>query len=255
MSDFPFDTFRGIQNGDDATLDDVNVQQITFPDGSTQTEAAGSGSVVTDLDFAGTTLTLKQSGGADKTATIPSGALPFAFSQTDDQEEITDTGYFKNATGTAVSFDDVSGGAAITDLQTSITPTSTSQKVVITVDIFGQIESPQYAGIILKRTIGGGSPSFIIPDADNRASRMSLGGTFAIAQHGADNNSDPQRCNMTYVDSPDTTSAVTYVPHIVALNWGFSNRSFYLNRQITNSTSNPYHKIGLSTMTLECKDV
>jgi len=73
MSDFPFDTFRGIQNGDDATLDDVNVQMITFPDGSTQTQAATPSSKVTGLGYEGTTLTLTQSSGiADLETTIPS---------------------------------------------------------------------------------------------------------------------------------------------------------------------------------------
>ena len=73
MSDFPFDTFRGIQNGDDATLDDVNVQMITFPDGSTQTQAATPSSKVTGIGYEGTTLTLTQSSGiSDLTTTIPS---------------------------------------------------------------------------------------------------------------------------------------------------------------------------------------
>ena len=35
MSDFPFDVFRGIQNGDNANLNDVEVASLTFEDGST----------------------------------------------------------------------------------------------------------------------------------------------------------------------------------------------------------------------------
>ncbi len=80
MSDFPFDTFRGIQNGDDATLDDVNVQMITFPDGSTQNQAATPSSQVTGIGYEGTTLTLTQSSGiGDLTTTIPSGGAEVSF--------------------------------------------------------------------------------------------------------------------------------------------------------------------------------
>jgi len=72
MADFPFDdNIAGIRNGDDAELADVALSQITFPDGSTQTQAATPSSKVTDLEYAGTTLTLKQSSGiGDLTTTI-----------------------------------------------------------------------------------------------------------------------------------------------------------------------------------------
>jgi len=43
MSDFPFDTFRGIQNGDNANLNDVEVAKLTFEDGTSQTTAGGGG--------------------------------------------------------------------------------------------------------------------------------------------------------------------------------------------------------------------
>jgi len=43
MSDFPFDTFRGIQNGDNANLNDVEVAKLTFSDGTSQTTAGGGG--------------------------------------------------------------------------------------------------------------------------------------------------------------------------------------------------------------------
>ena len=42
MSDFPFDVFRGIQNGDNANLNDVEVAKLTFEDGSTITTSIPS---------------------------------------------------------------------------------------------------------------------------------------------------------------------------------------------------------------------
>ena len=76
MADFPFDDFNGLRNGDNATLNNVNLTQITFPNGSVQT-AAGGGGVVTDMTFnpSSGVLTLNQDSGGDITASgFPTGS-------------------------------------------------------------------------------------------------------------------------------------------------------------------------------------
>jgi len=241
MSDFPFDTFRGIQNGDDATLDDVNVQQITFPDGSTQTAAAGAGSVVTDLEYAGTTLTLKQSGGIDKTATINTGGLPFAFAQTDARTEYVDP-YYDNTP---------LAGSQITELSQTITPTSSSQKVVIHLHLFGEWTTAPYQGAVLfERKIGSGTATLIQPQ--NAGSRMAIATGFATSGAGGESHTTPEMSNVVYVDSPNTTDTITYVPRLVCrIN---NSRSFYLNRSV-DDTNAEYSERAFSTMTLECKNV
>jgi len=240
MSDFPFDTFRGIQNGDDATLDDVNVQQITFPDGSTQTQAAVPASQVTDLDYAGTTLTLEQSAGPDLTTTIPSGALPFAYAQTDDTAEYVDP-YYNNVP---------LPGSQITELEASITPTSSSQKVVIHLTIFGEWNGfPYDGGVLFERKIGSGTATVIQPQ--NAGNRLAYGAGFAVSIGGTDYNSTPEMCNLVYVDSPDTTDTITYVPRLVCR--PSSTRTFYLNRSKSDSNYDTRER-AFSTMTLECKN-
>ena len=74
---------RGDISATNVVADDISVvNKITFPDGSTQTAAAGSGSEVTGLTYGvgGTTnLVLTQSVGAEKTVSIPSGAAEVSF--------------------------------------------------------------------------------------------------------------------------------------------------------------------------------
>jgi len=49
MADFPFDEFNGIRSGDNATLNNVKLTQITFPNGSVQTTAGNTFVVNNDL--------------------------------------------------------------------------------------------------------------------------------------------------------------------------------------------------------------
>jgi len=230
--------------------------------------------VVTAVDFTGTTLTLTKQAGDDLTTTIssspqvvtgltynaenddklkltqsagqgsyevtiPSGALPFAFAQTDDTEIIDDVDYSQP--------DGSLAGAQITQLSQTITPTSSSQKVAIHLTLFGEWASyPYECAVILERKIGSGTATLIQPQ--NAGSRMAIGAGWAITV-ASGNYSTPELLNLVYVDSPDTTDTITYTPRVVAR----TERNFYLNRSLNDGNSDS-HERAFSTMTLECKD-
>ena len=75
MADFPFDDFNGLRNGDNATLNNVKLTQITFPNGSVQTTAGGgAGGEVTGLSFNNSSRKIEitqSSGTSPLDATIP----------------------------------------------------------------------------------------------------------------------------------------------------------------------------------------
>ena len=199
---------------------------------------------VTGVEYAGETLTLTRADDSTLTTTISSGALPFAFAQTDATQKYENTRYFQSGTsGTIV------GGTPIIQLSQTITPTSSSQKVLIHVTIFGEWEFyPRQAGVILKRTIGTEPPTLIQPTIVG--DRMSIGGGFSMTTNLTnDNNSTPEICNFVYVDSPETTDTITYVPQVCSA----QDADFYLNFGVGDSASVWWER-GFSTMTLECKN-
>ena len=245
MSDFPFDTFRGIQNGDDATLDDVNVQMITFPDGSTQTQAATPSSKVTGIGYEGTTLTLTQSSGiSDLTTTIPSGALPFSHTTSTAVEQYT------LASRTSANDNDQK---VVDKLETSITPTSTSQKVVLNLDMWGSFNRYQYTCFIrIQRTIQGQTPVLLTPPVwNNLTTRQQVNGTFV--ETGGLGQTSSNVASIMLVDEPQTTSQVTYVPIIYNTIDNLGTFIFTFNATNDITSDNQYKNNSQSTMTLECK--
>jgi len=194
---------------------DADFNSITFPDGSTQTEAAGSGSVVTDLEYAGTTLTLKQSGGVDKTATIDTGSTPpFEFIQSTAVAELTGTG----SSGTGLY-----PGAALTLLVKSITPTSASQKVLITAKVSGRwATSPMRGNLTIKRSVSGQADVLLTPAVAGDRTVT----TSTMAGHTSSTANIMDGVSVLYIDEPGTTSQVTYTPLVYNSQSGYS---FFFN--------------------------
>tara|TARA_R100000458_G_C8124342_1_gene141923 strand:- start:37 stop:582 length:546 start_codon:yes stop_codon:yes gene_type:complete len=103
------------------------------------------------------------------------------------------------------------------DLRAAITPASTSSKILVTFCLYiSQGDSSQSFRIY--RDIGGGGYS-VVGAADTGNDDGSFthwagdGGAFLDVMH------------FTYLDSPSTTSAVTYTPY-----WRVSGNTCYLNR-------------------------
>ena len=99
---------------------------------------------------------------------------------------------------------------SITTMDTAITPSSASSKILISGHIFGETaQAEHYYAWRMGRTISGGSLTPIGVNTETASSRRTCTGSFKHG--GTDNNSTPVSLNIAnYIDSPSTTSATTY---------------------------------------------
>lgn len=136
----------------------------------------------------------------------------------------------------------------ITQLNCSITPTSSSNKILVSGFVFGEpSSSPHVYCFGYARTISGGA---LTAFGRGTGSGQGMQVTSMMTQnyHGDDNDSTPTSTALPqYLDSPNTTSAITY--HIQIGRSESGNQTFHLN---TSSTANdyPYDENGLSMLTL-----
>lgn len=139
----------------------------------------------------------------------------------------TKTDTYTHSTG--VTFSNVTG------LSASITPSATSSKVLIYVSIDGGANN---GGTYVKVT-GGGAASWVGDAASNR-SRVAF--SFAVPTAAG------QMVNASgfYLDSPATTSAITYQVQIAAAD---NATTTYVNRSVTDTDTTAFPR-GSSTITV-----
>ena len=118
-------------------------------------------------------------------------------------------------------------------LSKAITPSATSSKILVSFTLFGETTTNTRDHYFrIKRAISGGSSSFITAaDQSQRTGTLLLGG---MGLEESDNGHSPQIITMSdYVDSPSTTSAVTYtVQHTChGINTFHMNRTGHTNNQ------------------------
>ena len=130
------------------------------------------------------------------------------------------------------TFTATSGGAAdVPGLQPTITPTSTSSKILLLTDVAIGINSSSGGYRVAARVVRriGGSES-IITQGDANSSRTRT----MWSSHVTSLNGFMHRANIQHLDSPNTTSAITYVfqlqridggPTCVNIGFGDSNAS------------------------------
>ena len=116
-------------------------------------------------------------------------------------------------------------------ISVSITPSSSSNKILVSFMLFGDEEGNSYGHYFrVKRAISGGSTTFITAaDQGNRTGTLFIGANGNNSTGG----STPTQITMAdYVDSPSTTSAITYtIQHT-----SHGSQRFYLNK--TEDTNN-----------------
>jgi hypothetical protein len=130
----------------------------------------------------------------------------------------------------------------------SITPTSSSSKILISFQQYGESgTSSHQQNIVLKRAISGGATTEIKGDTGSNANQTAVFTQLAVAYHADDNNSTPEvgHCS-NYYDSPNTTSAVTYT---LAMQDGESTSYYYYNRCVNDANSN-FVERGISWITV-----
>lgn len=127
-------------------------------------------------------------------------------------------------------------GSNISPINTSITPSATSSKVWITITLTFEMHHDTVFELYRNSTVIG----------RNTASTAIYSGTF-LPSYDVDNGSTARTNTYTFLDSPNTTSAITY--KLYCHSASTNNRTFYLNRPVNSAGSNN-HEIATSSMTL-----
>lgn len=132
-------------------------------------------------------------------------------------------------------------GVEVTPLTLSITPASSSNRIMVNYNMTFEGNTGSTLGFRLYRVVAG-TPTLIGINTDN-TSQWNV--TFA-SPYDPDNNSTPMPANYLFVDSPNTTSAITYKLHVVTTNT--SSYNMMLNRSTTTPTNT--YEITTSSVTL-----
>lgn len=127
-------------------------------------------------------------------------------------------------------------------LNTTITPRFNTSKILVTVSLFFEASHETY--FFLKRSIGAveteiASSTYPTPDRPR--------GWFCTPYDG-NVDSTPNSVSRSYVDSPNTTSPVTYKLYVSSL--FTTGLTVFFNTSV-NQTSNPTHETGSSQMILQ----
>jgi len=134
------------------------------------------------------------------------------------------------------TFSTTSSYADITGLSVTITPSSTSSKILVHYDVFGSNSGTELVGVRILR-VGAASPLYV---GDTAGSRK-VGAKFHRDNSGAYGGN----MNGTFLDSPSSTSAETYK---VQIGVGSSSTA-YVNRVATD-TDNVNFPRGVSSITV-----
>jgi len=153
----------------------------------------------------------------------------------------------KQVTGS--SFVTNNSASAYTDLMTlNITPSSSSNKIMCYIVVAYGGTTNSYAAGRLLRTVGGTSTALRLGNSHFTESR------FTDASFGLQTNANANdtykvwNTAFNYLDSPSTTSQITYTVGAKA-DGSYSSRTFFFNRSETNP-SDGYNPPPWSTMTL-----
>ena len=132
---------------------------------------------------------------------------------------------------------------AVTGLTVTITPSSTSSTILVLVNLGIAAENAQGGATKLTRTIGGSTTQISLANAAGSRSRSSFAGS-AYRGSASGYLLLVLNQNLTYIDSPATTSAITYGVQVSSLTTGT-----YINRSGTDADSNDTFR-GVSYITV-----
>ena len=130
-------------------------------------------------------------------------------------------------------------------LSQSITPSASSSKILVSFVLFGDESGNSYGHYFrVKRAISGGSTTFITgADQGNRTGTLFIG---AMGNNSSGGSTPTQITMSDYVDSPSTTSAITYTVQHTSHGAG----TFHLNRSEDTNNQDAFED-GISWITLK----
>jgi hypothetical protein len=132
---------------------------------------------------------------------------------------------------------------AVTGLTVSITPTSASSKILVICNLGIAAENAQGGAAKLTRTIGASTTQLSLADAAGSRSRGSFAGS-AYRGSAAGYLTIMLNQNLTYLDSPATTSAITYGVQVSSITVGT-----YINRTGSDTDATDMYR-GVSYITV-----
>jgi len=132
---------------------------------------------------------------------------------------------------------------AVTGLTVSITPTSSSSKILVFCNLGIGSENSQGGAAKLTRTIGATVTQLSLADVAGSRSRSSFAGS-AYRGNASNYTNMLWHQSITYLDSPSTTSATTYGVQVSSINIGT-----FINRTEADTNSNDTFR-GVSYITV-----
>tara|TARA_R100000781_G_scaffold110792_1_gene76503 strand:+ start:625 stop:1260 length:636 start_codon:yes stop_codon:yes gene_type:complete len=133
----------------------------------------------------------------------------------------------------------------ITNMTVAITPSSASNKILISFMGMGEGNEGDHAfRYRLKRVVGGATTAIQGAASGSRTTCM---GVVPVSYLGDDNSSTPSNFFISnYLDSPSTTSEITYT---VQMNCSVNSKTWYVNRS-TDDSDAASHERGMSFITV-----
>ena len=136
----------------------------------------------------------------------------------------------------------------VTGLSVSITPSSSSSKILLTSSVVSSVyvAGTSNISVLQHRFTGGNSASFIGGASSNR-NRVAYATPF---QQGVyETTQDGRPYTVTYIDSPNTISAITYQFQARSGDNTGNTSTMYINRSYANNDSSGYGFLATSTIT------
>lgn len=132
----------------------------------------------------------------------------------------------------------------ITDFNATITPKSASSKILIFARWFGEWSA---YGVVYNSVWGLKRSGTRIGEHNNPGTTVMSGMTGSVLSYeGSDNASTPEMMNLFYMDSPNTTSPITYNVWTMA----DAANTIYTNRTVSWSSQSTGYELGTSTLIL-----
>ena len=137
----------------------------------------------------------------------------------------------------------------IPDQNVTITPTSSTSKILISFQELGEFSSSAHSyNFALERSISGGATTLIQGDIGSDSNKSAQFTQPLATYHGDDNDTTVEIAHCSnYLDSPATTSAVTYKTKVRRHEGGTG--TYYYNRTVRDDNANHSDR-GLSWITV-----
>jgi len=136
----------------------------------------------------------------------------------------------------------------VTGLSVSITPSSTSSKILLTSSVVSSIYVAGTSNIsVLQHRFTGGNSASFVGDVSSNRNRVAYATSFEQGVHETKYSGRP--FTVTYLDSPNTVSEITYQFQARSGDNTGNTSTMYINRSYVNSDISSHGFLAASTIT------